>query len=619
MKSVSMIFYLSSAAIALAGVALAEPVDLGTINVLANRSATEDAKVGSTVNTVSEKHIRMTAQPTVADYLAALPGVSVSSPGGVGQETTLIVRGADKKYVKTLFNGIDISDTTSPQVQPSIEHFLADGLSEIQVLKGSQGTLYGSDAVAGVIGMSTLGQPEDGIHAELGAEGGSFATFRSHAKVTAAGNGGKMALGVSGMNTKGISAAEEHAGNHERDAYKNIGLTFAGEQQMNDVLTLFGSALSITSTAAYDDSGNPPLDNPDNETRGTRQGARAGAKLNLFGGRVENITSAQVFNTDRDIHSVSLFGPYDGNFNGTRSRIDDQLSFTVNDALKLVAGADYEWQKATITDFAVASHDASNGGLWGEAIITPLAGLTLTASLRRDDHGQFGSHTTWRTTAAHQFGSGTRLHGSIGTGFRAPSLYELYDAWSGSPDLKPEKSFSWDVGLGHTLLDGRLTLDATLFGLDTDNLIDYSFVTFRYQQVPGTTRRHGLELSAAWEASDWLTLTAAYTWTHAKDASAVRRPRVPKHDLALSALITPAEKWTLAATARYVHDTVDVVAGNSVSLDDYVLLNARLAYQLTDAMEVHVRGENLLNQDYQVIKGYGTPDIAAYGGLTVRF
>ncbi|HMT14900.1 MAG TPA: TonB-dependent receptor plug domain-containing protein, partial [Aestuariivirga sp.] len=373
MKTFSFLLALGAGAAAIMGVGQAEPIDLGTIEVIANRSATADAKVGSTVNRVSQQEIKTRAQPSVADYLATLPGVSVSAPGGVGQETTLIVRGADKKYVKTLFNGIDISDVTATQVQPSIEHFMADGVSAIEVLKGSQGTLYGSDAVAGVIGISTLGEPEDGLHAELGAEGGSHSTFRSHAKVTAAGNGGKMALGVSGLNTAGISAAEEHAGNPERDGYKNFGLTFAGEQQMNDVLTLFGSALSISSTADYDDDGAPPRDNPFNETSGARQGARIGAKLNLLDGRVENIVSAQVFNTDRDIHSVSIFGPYDANFDGTRTKIDDQLTFTVNDSVKLLAGADHEWQSAAITDNYGTAFNARahNGGLQAEAIVAP--------------------------------------------------------------------------------------------------------------------------------------------------------------------------------------------------------------------------------------------------------
>lgn len=618
MKTFSFLLALGAGAAAIMGVGQAEPIDLGTIEVIANRSATADTKVGSTVNRVSQQEIKTRAQPSVADYLATLPGVSVSAPGGVGQETTLIVRGADKKYVKTLFNGIDISDVTATQVQPSIEHFMADGVSAIEVLKGSQGTLYGSDAVAGVIGISTLGEPEDGLHAELGAEGGSHSTFRSHAKVTAAGNGGKMALGVSGLNTAGISAAEEHAGNPERDGYKNFGLTFAGEQQMNDVLTLFGSALSISSTADYDDDGASPRDNPFNETSGTRQGARIGAKLNLLDGRVENIVSAQVFNTDRDIHSVSIFGPYDANFDGTRTKIDDQLTFTVNDSVKLLAGADHEWQSAAITDNYGTDFNAraENGGLWTEAIVTPLEGLSLTGSLRLDDHSQFGSHTTWRATAAHLFSSGTKLHGSLGTGFRAPSLYELYDAYAGNPGLKPEKSFSWDAGVGQTLMDGRLTLDVTVFGLDTDDLIDYSFATWSYVQVPGTTRRSGVELSAGWEANDWLTLNAAYTFTHTEQADGARRPRVPKHDLALSAVITPAEKWTIAATARYVNDTIDT--GN-MKLDNYFLLNARVAYQLTDNTQVYVRGENLLDQDYQVIKGYGTPDLSAYGGLTVNF
>lgn len=628
MKCFFTLLSISAAAVMLAGAGQAEPIDLGTIEVLANRSATDDAKVGSTVNKVSSQEIKSKSQPAITDYLATLPGVSVSSPGGVGQETTLIVRGADKKYVKTLVNGIDISDVTATQVQPSIEHFLADGVSEIEVVKGSQGTLYGSDAVAGVIGISTLGEPEEGLHAEWGAEAGSFSTFRSHAKVTAAGNGGKMALSLSGMNTDGISAAEEHAGNHERDGYENLGLTFAGEQQMNDTLTLFASAVAITSASDYDSyawtAPYQPVDDAVNRSEGNRMGARAGARLNTFDGRLEHTVSAQHFETTRD--NYELFGTY--SYSGQRDKIDYQATLNASGALKLLGGADYEWQGAeATTPWSTLDGRAWNRGVWAEAILTPVAGLSLTASTRLDDHKTFGSHTSWRTTAAYLFTSGTRLHGSLGTGFRAPSLYELYDPQYGNTGLKPEKSLSWDAGLGQSLLDGRLTLDATLFRLDTKDLIDWVFVGVdpfgnylgQYQQVPGKTTRHGVELSANWQATDWLTLTSSYTYTRAEDASGARRPRVPKHDVALAAIVTPADQWTVSATAHYVNDTTDVMSGAPVKLDNYFLLNAKVAYQLADNMEVYVRGENLLNQDYQVIKGFGTPDISAYGGLTVKF
>ncbi|MEE4238071.1 MAG: TonB-dependent receptor plug domain-containing protein, partial [Anderseniella sp.] len=203
--------------LALAAPALAQSVDIGEILVTPNRTKTDKAKVGSTVETVSSEDIKQQSLPTVQDYLAQEPGVNIATQGGAGQETTLIVRGADKKYVKTLWNGIDLSDTSAPQVQVSPEHLIIGGVDNIEILKGSQSTLYGADAVAGVIGISTLGDFEEGIRYIVSGEAGSFGTFRGHLGTqAAAADGSRFAAGVTGLTTDGISAADARNGNPER-------------------------------------------------------------------------------------------------------------------------------------------------------------------------------------------------------------------------------------------------------------------------------------------------------------------------------------------------------------------------------------------------------------------
>jgi vitamin B12 transporter len=609
---------LSLCALAAVAPAVAEDTDLGTIIITANRTATEASKVGSTVVTIGAEEIEARGDEELTDFLATMPGVSVSANGGMGQESTLVMRGADKKYVKTLFNGIDVSDVTAPQVQTSFEHLMAGGITGVEVLKGSQSMLYGSDAVAGVIGVSTLDGIEEGIHARISGEYGSFGTRRGLVSVTGSGNDGKFSAVAQGIGSNGISSAEEHDGNSEEDAYRNITGTVAGEQRINSVVKMFGSALLIDSNSEFDDSFPAPTDNSDNETEGTRRGARAGAQVDLMDGRFENIFSAQIFETDRDLHLVSIFGPYDANYLGLRRKVDYQGKFTASDMVTVMAGADYEWQDATITDaFSTFQADATNAGLWSQVILTPVENLTLTGGGRLDDQSQFGGHTTWRATAAYNVSqTGTKIRGSVGTGYRAPSLYELYDTFYGNPALKPEESISWDAGVDQALLEGRLNLSATYFVLNTKDLIDYDFLTSRYVQVPGTTKRSGVELSASFGVNDRLNLQAAYTYTKAEDASGTRRPRVPAHDVALIATWRPADDWTVTTTARYVADTVDT--GN-VKLDDYVLVNARIGYQITEQAELFLRGENLLNQDYQTVNGYSTPDISAYGGFTFEF
>lgn len=625
------------AAIFLAGSAPAgaQEIDIGEIVVTPNRAPGDKAKTGSKVEKVTKEDIEKQKKPTVLDYLTLVPGVHVASPGGTGQEASVSVRGADKKYVKTLFNGIDISDPTSTQVQTSYQHLLSGGVTAIEILKGSQSTLYGSDAVAGVIGISTLGDIDPGVHHDVMVEGGSFGTVRGGYTLSGASDTGKAAASIYGLSTDGISSAlvngsplvDSNPYALERDGYRNVTATFAGEQQLSEQFSVFGSALFINSSADYDDSGNPPTDNTNNVTRSTQKAGRVGFNLDLMEGRFRNTVSAQIFDIDRDLESVSAFGPFSATYLGRRNKVDYQGAFDATDWATVQVGADYEQQFADVTDnFGTnTSDDMSIAGAWGQLVLEPIDNLTLTAAYRHDEHNEFGGYGTYRFSGAYRLpGSGTKFHASVGTGFRAPSLYELYAPFgTGNPDLQPEESLGFDVGVEQRFLDGRLVADVTYFQLDTENLIDYSYSTFSYVQVPGVTHRNGVEASLTWAATPWLDLGGAYTFTHTRQPDGQPRPRIPEHDIGLTATVRPAEKWSITATAHGVVNVTDRVgAGGSafdVKLKDYLLIDARIAYKPTEATEVYLRGENLLNQNYQLVRGFGTPGAAVYAGFKATF
>ncbi|NNU80200.1 TonB-dependent receptor [Halovulum dunhuangense] len=607
------------------GQSQAQTLDIGEIVILPNRAPTDPETTGATVETLSEEEIEAEGKPRLTDYLTALPGVSVSSPGGTGQETSLSVRGADKKYVKTLFNGIDISDPSATQVQVPFEHLPAQGIASVEVLKGSQSTLYGADAVAGVIGISTLSDRGPGLYQGFRIEAGAQGTLGAGYTLDAASDTGRFSFGLSGLRTDGISAAD---GGAEKDGYDNLTLTLAGEQRVGEGVTVFGSALRIESDAEFDDGGNPPADNPFNQTQAVQTGARLGVTLETLDGRLSNTFAAQVFEVDRDLLTVSGFGPFEANYIGRRTKLEYQGRFDATDTVTLQFGADHETQTADVTDnFGGATSDeVSIFGIWAQGTWTPSADLSLTAGLRHDDHEVFGGQTTGRLTASWRPGGGaTRLHGSVGTGYRAPSLYELYAPFgTGNPALEPEESLSIDLGLEQTFLGGALVADVTGFLLDTDNLIDYSFASFSYEQLPGTTKRRGVETSLTWSPGDRLEVRGAYTYTDTEQPDGARRPRIPRHALSLTAVAKPADRWEVAGSVRAVADVEDRVSTGSgtfadVPVDDYLLVDARVSYRPSERVELFVRGENLLDQDYQVIKGYGTPGIGIFAGLEARF
>lgn len=590
----------------------AQFTELPQIVITPNRAPTEAERSGSRVETVTRMEMEEQDLPLAVDYLERLPGISVSSPGGPGAEGSLSVRGAPRRYVKTLYNGIDIGDPTSTQVQTSYQYLLSGGLESIEVLKGSQSTLYGSDAIAGVISFSTLGDIEPGISHILHGEAGSRGTVRGGYGLRAANDAGRAAINITGFRTDGISAA---AGGSERDGYENVTFDATGEYRLNEVVSVFGSLLYIDADADYDDS-SPVADNPFNFNTSRQIAGRAGVNFDLMDGRLKNTVSVQAFDIDRGIRSVSMFGPFDADYDGLRRKIDYQGSFLANDWLTLQYGADHERQTARVTDnFGSDTDDSfSLTGLWTQAILEPTELLTLTGGLRYDDHSEFGDHLTYRATGSYAFGdTGFRLHSSLGTGFRAPSLYELYGPFVGNTDLDPETSISFDAGLEYRFNE-RLVADVTYFTLDIDDLIQ--FAGGSYAQVPGTSRQRGIEASIYYDVNDQFSMGAAYTYTHTRDAQGFRNIRVPRHEVALTAAYKPAEKWTITGSAKFVADTVD---SGDFELDDYVLLNAKVSYQATESTEVYVRGENLLDQDYQTVRGFGTPGIGVFAGFRSTF
>ena len=279
---------------------------LDRITISPNRIPTEADKVGSKVEQVTQEEIEEKSYPTLVDYLTRLPGVSFTANGGLGTSTNLHIRGLPGGYVKTLYNGIDISDATGIQVQTAYEYLLTGGVAGIEVLKGSQSTLYGSNAIAGVVDITTLGQVENGISHTVEVEGGSFGTVRGRYGFAGAMDGSRVTANISGLRTDGISA---FANGDERDSYENVTFDLAAEHRINEAFSVFGSLLYIDAKGEFDDFG---ADNTYNHTLTEIMAGRVGFNLDLLDGRWKNTFSAQAFRMDRGSVAVPLASPLIG-------------------------------------------------------------------------------------------------------------------------------------------------------------------------------------------------------------------------------------------------------------------------------------------------------------------
>ncbi|MBB5223908.1 vitamin B12 transporter [Amaricoccus macauensis] len=597
-------------------VAPAEDVTiLPEVIVSANRTPTAAASTGSSVSVITGQDIINDGRPFVLSILATQPGVSVSQAGPAGTNSGFAIRGASQQYVRVAVDGIEISDPTSTQVQASLSGLLLDGVGRIEVLKGSQSALYGGQAVAGVIDISSPRATEDGLQSTYVLEGGTYGTARAAYALTGQNDRGDFSLTAAHLQTDGFSAAERADGNTEADGYDGNRLSATGTFRATDNLSLFGSAFTQHESGDFDgfDPITYQLVDRDNTYDTTTWGARAG--FDLTTGALASRVAVSWFDIDRDTDEEDIGH---SNFSGDRVKVEYLGGYTVSDALLLQFGADWTRETArTTSPYGATAGDADVAGVFGQAIWQPVEALTLTAALRNDDHSEFGSYPTGRLSAAWEALPDTTVRASVGTGFRAPSLYELFSPTYGNRDLDPEKSVSADLGVEQGFAEGRGLVSATLFLLDIDDLIDF---TTRFEQVPGTARSRGVELAGSYDLTDSVSLVGNYTYTHSRTATGSRRLRVPLHDVNVGVEATPVSRLTTGVEVQYVAGLPDEPFANSSAWrSDYTLVNARVAYALTDAAEVYVRAENLFDEQYQTVEGYSTAGSAVYFGVRGTF
>ena len=606
----------------------AGPSDEG-VSYSANRTPTDMTKVGSSVEIVTGQQIEAQARPFVRDYLDQLPGVTTSQSGPAGSLTTLNIRGANQNYVKVLIDGIDISDPSGTQTAPAIEHLMTGDVGRIEVVKGSQSTLYGGDAVGGIITILSKDVPL-GVSTSGLFEAGSYNTQRGLATMGYGSADGFARFTFQGIHTDGFSAADERYGNTESDGYSNARASGSGEYILSDAVKVFASGWVLHANLRYDDGATPEGYLGDSNARviTEQEAGRTGVEIKGLNGAFVNTFAVQGMENDRTITGGAWYTGTPSTFYGDRVKGEYLGTLKANDWLSFVIGADYEEDGAK-TETLVERRTVDLASGFGQVQVQPLKNLTLTAGGRDDDHSTFGDYLTYRVTGAYYIeASETKFRASNGTGFRAPSLFELYAPFYGNTSLQPEQSFSWDAGVDQFFFNGRYRLSATYFELDTTDEIE--FVTDAthpiggYSQIPGTTHRKGVELAANVPVNDWLSFYAAYTYTDARTDAGVRLFRIPYNAFAFNVNVLFFDCVKATVSTRVAIDTVDVFfnqntyASKTVPLEDYMLVNAKLSYDITPAITAYVRGENLLNEKYETVFGYGTPGISGYAGLTFK-
>ncbi len=583
--------------------AKAEEID--EIVVSATGIPTPAAQIGASVDIITAEDLERQQITYLQDALK-LKGINIPQSGGPGTLSNAFLRGLPGKYTDLVVDGISLFDPRSNQVLWG--DVIQRGAEQIEILRGSQGVLYGSNTIAGVISQTTAIGGETG--SEVHAETGSFDT--SDISLTGRGESKSAAYGfaLGALKTDGISSAAEELGNSEQDGYENNRFNGRAEFYFNETFTIEVAARlaqgEVESDALFSRTDEVGKLEKFERAAGRvaavleSNNARHSIELVRYESEVEeftNFASAALKEADRDVLS------YRGVFH-------------LGDSQKLVIGT--EDVKESFTESRMSENEVTSAYVLSQSQLSDV--VTATIAIRQDDHSIFGAENTFRITAAAAINQRLRLRGAFGTGFRAPSLTELFLDVYGNENLKPETSSSSEVGVDWRDDENRFSL--TVFSLNVDDIIGYDPDTFVNQQVQGTSEVLGLEADIGWRISQNLFSSIYANYTDSDKPLATnsggshREVRVPRVQVGVSFDWDYSEKLNLGLGARHVKGVVDV--GN-VDLDDYTLLDLRAAYQISENLKANARLENAADEDYETISGYGTPGRAFYVGVTSSF
>lgn len=576
--------------------------------IVASRIPVAREHTGVSVSSLDRLDIEALAYPDVADLLDTQVGVTVSQNGGFGSASSVRIRGEDGFRTRILLDGIDIADPSSPQISPRFEHLLTAGIERVEVLRGPQGLLWGADA-GGVVSISSA-LPQRGSTARVRAETGARGYQQAAAHGSAGGEWGGVSGHIARLKSDGFNARSDDTGpSADDDGYRNTSGHVTGRLRVADSINLTATLHDIDGKNDYDNCFDASFAGSNDCRDRYRQRAwRVAAAFATSASQHELAWSSS--DTDRDFltdNSITYATA------GQSEQANLIGSWELPAALRWTYGLEHTRQ-SFVDGFNDGERD--NTGVYSE-LMQQRENLTLALGVRHDDNEDFGAFTSWRVTGLHRSQLGKQqltLRAAAGTGFRAPSLYEIaYNAGpSGFPpaanqQLDAETSRGWELAAG---VDGeRLAIELVAFQQTIEDEIFFDLDGFSgYLQRGGRSRSNGVEAVGTLNLSAHWRLEANATMNRTEDATGQQRPYRPEYSARVS-LMWNDRQWAGHLTARGAWNAVDTRAE---PLEDYVLMDAVLSTALSESLRLSVRIENLTDVNYQQVTPFNTPGRAGY-------
>lgn len=620
----------------ISGSALAKESDVILVTGVRTPIALDEMSTAVTV--ISSEDLARRQSFQLVDVLRDVPGMSVARSGPSGSQAQIRMRGTEANHVLVLIDGVEVNDPASGD-EFLFEHLTASEIERVEIIRGPQSALWGSDAVAGVINIVTRKGDGD-LSGILSVEAGSFETKRASGSVRDGGEVWRLNLGVSFSESEGTNVSRV---GDEDDGYENLTLQGNLSFDLTPTTSLDFTARRVDSTNDFDPvdwgTGLPSDGDRVGEAETTVFGARM--RFDPHDGKWVHKIGVNFFESDNVGFSD---GVESGSTSAERMKYSFETTYAFSDAHRATFAIDHEE-----TDFAQTGEASIYGDPNHEQFMTVTGyvldyvgelsdALTVTSSMRYDDNSDFDNVTTWRLGASFDVTSSTRFRASAGRGQKAPSFIDRFgfmaDTFIGNPNIQPETSKGFELGIEQTLSSDRARMSLTYFQSELENEIDGFFydadlLAFTAVNKDGFSERRGVEATLDVDLHESFSLSANYTYTDSDEPDPLggtrKELRRPEHVGGVVLDYEAENGGGVNLSLSYVGDAKDIffppypLPSEIVTLGSYTLVGVAARYPLSDKVTLTGRVENALDATYEDVFGFATPGIAGYIGLKARF
>ncbi len=603
MINLKYIFKIFSLFICVQALAIEENVVfLPDVVVSPNRVSTPIRKTSSSIVLINKENIEHSAATSSSSLLQEFGGFNVAGNGGKGADPSYFNRGLERKYIKILVDGMDLSDITSAQEEPTYIDFISiNDLGSIEILNGSQGTLYGSNAIGGVITFNSKRPIKPGLENLFTAEFGSYGTLKTGNIIKFLDKTTSFKLGVNGERSHGYSSLRDDESTYlENDGYNSYNgkLLFDYNLRKNTKLNL---GLRYTYHGnEYDDFYSTPGDT----TSHVRHDKQFSGILNLTH-ITKNTEQQLILQPSRSSRINRTTATYE--YDSIRKKIEYLINKKISSKFSMLAGSEYLKLNANMTG-ELASKEVYS--IFSELRTSPTNKFSLEVSSRKEFNSNFDDYETGRIQANLNFSKGLQFKSSIGSGYRSPGMYELYSKLYGNKDLIPEKSLSIDFSFSYSPSNSSINISGGMFTNKIDDKIE--FISDGYYNTIGQTKIKGYETALGFPFTNKIFFSTSYVQTNGKNDKGNKIKLVPKHKL-VGSLIYDYDKYTnLNLYALYKNKSQDT---SYKELPTYKTLNLRGNYKINYKSVIYVKLENFLNRRNEDNRGYSSPSRSIYFGI----